>query len=270
MPKTPKRINLKGPGRCVFCGGRPLTKQHVFGDRMRKLFISPANVRRQDQSYQRDFRPVHREKLNSKINQGAFFTRKVRVVCLRCNTGWMRLLEERAFPIITGLIQGRSMTLSSDDQAAIAGWITQVTMTAEFFLPDGIHTPQSVRSEFMQTKIPPESWQIWIGTYGGGFFRQTALHYASERTDVRLFDKPEILGSGGFHTTMFWIGALFAHAFYSGVPGIKLSIPETGFVQIAPATYNEVRWPFSPFLDGNVRDVIEDVRKFHGNSIRFY
>src|SRR5947208_778698 len=35
MPNRPRRANLKPPGKCIFCGGRGLTKEHMWADWLR-------------------------------------------------------------------------------------------------------------------------------------------------------------------------------------------------------------------------------------------
>lgn len=82
----------KPPGKCVFCSGIGLTKEHVFSDWLKKLIPKTA-----DQSDM--FAGMHFNARASEFGfhnppqirrrQGSSQQRKKRIVCLKCNIGWM-------------------------------------------------------------------------------------------------------------------------------------------------------------------------------------
>jgi hypothetical protein len=129
---------LKPAGRCIFCHGFGLSKEHVLPDWLGEIFPQSST----DTHTVGEFdwikilghgMPIQ----NTTRKQGQAGTRKVRVVCEKnCNNGWLSRLETAAKPVLTALVHGYSRTLPVADQKILATWIAKTTMTAEFVRMD--------------------------------------------------------------------------------------------------------------------------------------
>jgi len=70
--------------------------------------------------------------LNNKDKRpGNVITKKLRVVCKKCNNGWMSQLEETAKPIIKAMLENKKFTIQQDDLAILVKWITMKVLIAE-------------------------------------------------------------------------------------------------------------------------------------------
>ncbi len=109
---------------CIFCGGRPLTKEHVvgnwagrFGDSDQLEIVHLAD---------REGEP--RPPRNSRSWSARAYDRQARVVCETCNNGWMSDLEAAVSPLLdAGELDGRP--LSRIEQTLLAAWATKTTLT---------------------------------------------------------------------------------------------------------------------------------------------
>lgn len=143
---------------CAFCGENArLTNEHVFpawlnaylpGDR-------PYWVLEQDRFVGKRPFEVRRP------SQGLDF--KVRVVCGRCNHGWMSALEEEAKPILERLLTTTQLQpLLKNEQALIVRWATKTAMMLDFTQEEPL-VPQRDRTLFYRRRtIPRRAW-VWLG-----------------------------------------------------------------------------------------------------------
>src|SRR5712691_7894058 len=115
---------------CIFCGGAGLSKEHVWPvwtqDYMPFTHIEKS-MRREDFDNNKQVTRVMTTQ-----QQGHMSTTKARVVCKRCNNGWMSRLEKKAKPILIPLIRGEKKTLDKESQKIVAAWIAKTVMVAEF------------------------------------------------------------------------------------------------------------------------------------------
>jgi hypothetical protein len=93
------------------------------------------------------------------------FSTRPKIVCARCNNGWMSRLEQRAQPIVAPLIRGEASTLDAAAQALTALWVVKTAMTLRWVHrhPDyrGI-VPEHYREVFTHQR-PPRTAQVFIG-----------------------------------------------------------------------------------------------------------
>src|SRR5689334_2998942 len=106
------------PGRgCIFCGGRPLSKEHVWPQWIRKVQgdRGMAHYRREIAGDMTAWRDVD-------------YNLQVKAVCKPCNHGWMSDLETAVQPILSSLIVGNGRNLYRDGQRILATWATKTAM----------------------------------------------------------------------------------------------------------------------------------------------
>jgi hypothetical protein len=142
------------PRSCAFCGSRAASKEHVWPEWISRLF--PTNGQ------------FTMEFIRGGKAEGGHVSHEldvqVRAVCAACNNGWMSRLEERAKPVLLPMITQRlRSTLSPQDQAVVAAWITKMA----FLLPytdSNVLTPytQHERAQFGQNQLPLPKSHVWL------------------------------------------------------------------------------------------------------------
>ncbi len=149
------RRTVRQQGTCLFCGKRgSQTKQHVFGEWLRDLDLKGRSRWEVEQGAdtERHILPA-----------GSLFSKKLRIVCKTCNTGWMSRLETAAKPHIMAMFSGRhNIPLEEPAQLVLARWAFQtIAVLAQLRLTS---FPLDHCHELYDSERPPEHSQIWIGT----------------------------------------------------------------------------------------------------------
>jgi hypothetical protein len=218
----------KPAGRCVFCGGRGLTKGHVWPDWLNTILPKTATHHEQETGKFNTFEtsvpgPDH----TVSIAEGHARSRKPRNTCVRCNGGWMSVMEDRARPCGTRLILDIPQLMDLNDQDAIASLLALITMRLEFLgLLRGI-SPQD-RDWLRYYREPSNDWKIWIAAFGGDDGDQHWSRTYAAQLESKPTDKVGLEYCNVRVTTLV-IGKLCAHLFYSpiidfqGYEGISLT-----------------------------------------------
>ena len=150
--------------KCIFCGGRAGSREHVFPDWLNRVFdelpppVSAADPPRWGQGTV-DLRSGTRQDRSWGAKEIASHITKV--VCHSCNTGWMSRLEGRAAPLLTPMIQGRPTALSQADQLVVATWATKTAIVVEPTLNKPDHFPPDQRQIVMNEDRPPGFLRIF-------------------------------------------------------------------------------------------------------------
>jgi hypothetical protein len=98
--------------RCVFCGAKPTTKEHIYPKWLRKVVTGDS------------FITVLETKAGRKVKRPQVgFDLTVNAVCRTCNSGWMSTLENTARPVLTAMIRGEPCVLDAHDQRLVATWV---------------------------------------------------------------------------------------------------------------------------------------------------
>jgi hypothetical protein len=232
------------PKKCIFCGGRPLTKEDVW----------PTWL---TQYVPRDL-PSYSDSVNTISASGEITTvrkkrsgdprsRRAKCVCATCNSGWMSRLQERAKPIVLALVRGTETTLSVRDQDLLSAWATMSTITSEYFNPSQVAISARHRRRFWKTQRALKNWKIWIGNYRRGEWKPYRAHNAwTYVKSSRPRRKPPPPNT---QTTTLVFGQLYLHVTSSEISNIikRLAFPEpltnTILKQIWPARTGTLRWP---------------------------
>jgi hypothetical protein len=161
---------------CVFCGGFPLTVEHVFPQWLRQFAAPQAFIQRKG-SYQAPFRQT----VVRKNSQGTYVkvdeargTRtpnvhevKVKSVCAACNNGWMSRLETSVKPILRKMAKKTPPMphlVSPEGKLYLAAWVYKCLLMYDQYLPveDRVFVDEDFTS-FMKTRRPPSSARIYMG-----------------------------------------------------------------------------------------------------------
>jgi hypothetical protein len=194
---------------CIFCRKPGLTYEHVWPDWLKKYV--PKDMTEYS-SLSVIVHQTHSEPRRKK-RSGDPRSRRLRVVCKPCNTGWMGKLQERAKSYLLPLIHGDAASLDTTAQTAVSAWITMFVMVAEYFDPSKVATSQEQRSYFLENGTPPSNWKIWIGDYDRGNWAGHLVHFAvpilSEHHIPEIMDN--YLPRPNTQTMTFTVGRLYGH-----------------------------------------------------------
>jgi hypothetical protein len=203
-------------GRCIFCGGRGLTKEHVWPKWLRGI-LDPSITSRHFYStsgFGRRRTYTHRA--------GSIESRRMRIVCERCNTGWMSRLQNNARSRLLPLIRGQYISLTEADHKILAAWSMMFTMVIEFFDPMTLATPQRERMDFSRIPAPNDTWMVWFGMADD--FPWAFHHYGWRLDrDVDLTKPPSVvLPRSTSQSTAIRVGKLLVLTYSTRAPSYDL------------------------------------------------
>ena len=117
---------------CIFCGGAPLTREHLWPDWLRRELEIKVGF---------DWR-IQQESEGSTTRDHAWtappFNQQVRAVCARCNSGWMSDIESAAKPILQALIRADGRQLHRRMQRTLATWGFLKACIFDDFIPRNV------------------------------------------------------------------------------------------------------------------------------------
>ena len=131
-------------------------------------WMEPYLVTPQDPKYEKvlftshPLNPNITRQTSRRTNQGPLHSTTLRVVCEKCNSGWMSVLEEQAKPLVLSLIKGNFRAFSKDDQIVLSRWLAMKITTTEFSNPKDVCSSQEDRNEIMSGKFSISGWKMWI------------------------------------------------------------------------------------------------------------
>jgi len=304
MARRPRRSNLKPPGKCIFCGGPGLTKEHIFSTWMHPLFDEPPSA-----TNRVAFESVVKDKNNqlksqiteTKPQHGSIFTKKVKVVCgktpgtTRCNDTWMSRIETQAKPYLMALINGEKFLLPWQGQLPVAAWIAVKTIVVEYVHLPTVAITERERRYVWHHQRPPLKWKIWIGWYRGADWKPASFRrrsftvhwappvgemmtegFADLGTDLHRFSLSEPSACNTQATT-FVIGDLLIHVISSSHYSVVSGFGFPGMIgkklqQLWPPPrdcflrifHKKIKWPPSDGLNDDDVAFISDA--FFDNS----
>ena len=224
-----KRANLKPPGKCIWCGGPDLSKEHIWSKWTHALvptILDGMHTRTATISS-----PTHPVKVieETKDRPGSTNTIRLRVVCQRCNSGWMSAIDEAAKPILTPLIGGHPFVITRSAQKIMATWIAMKAMVAEHSRPQDISTPQSERDHIRISRAPPLNWNVWIAKHDGSVKWKTGYARHSQTMTWAGSGPPPVRIDGTFakntQSATLGIGHLLFQVISTDVPGLVFDVP---------------------------------------------
>ena len=137
---------------CIFCPNRASTKEDAWPLWLMRLLFGGASGTIEGE---RSSHPVGPWRA---VRPGL----KVKVVCARCNNGWMSELENRVKPIVETLCREESAALSAADQETLAVWSVKTAMVFEAFrLGRPPFFAQSERHLVRETLRPAPNTSVW-------------------------------------------------------------------------------------------------------------
>ena len=237
-------------GGCIFCGGWPLSKEHIWAKWLRRhLSFDDVSHR----SMTATMRPEGRSEFVKK-HGGDIRGRGIRCVCEPCNSGWMSALQEKAKPTVLRMLDGSPFGIDRDAQSDLSAWVSMAVMAAEQMDKSRIAISASDRIWLYQQRSAPPDWGIWIARHEISstwkpIIIQNALRIAEDGVDLRNSG----IRSHNTQSTTYKVGNIFIHAmscaFADIVRDLRYDIMFPGKVfRIFPWTAN-IDWPPGPISD---------------------
>ena len=198
---------------CVFCGGTPLTKEHLLPDWLKKVIYKDPNVNNHKSN--KIFVEIDSDKAFITPNQikrsGHTLSRKLLIVCMTCNNGWMSLLQSQTKPLLSKMILGEDFDLTEQDLIQLTKWLVMTSMVGEFDdLKTKVINPQQLKDFKLNQKIP-NGWKVWIGKYEGSAtgYNHTSIKFIIE--DATSLTRKEHF----IQNSNFTLGKLFIYVISS-------------------------------------------------------
>ena len=147
---------------CVFCGGTPLTREHVFPRWLAGVLPEQERWRGQDLAVVGKESTTAAGLPTTTREMGERFTDStVSRVCASCNHGWMNDLEETSRSELTLLIKGDTTTMSIEQARSLAFWVAKTCVMAQLTHPESAATSPSLYHLMYRDRIPPPGMRIW-------------------------------------------------------------------------------------------------------------
>jgi hypothetical protein len=170
---------------CVFCGGSPVTKEHIFPQWLNH-YLPPGRQQLEQARYGLGAFDVTRRSV------GLDFT--VKKVCARCNNGWMSELEASAKEALEPLIIRQELAfISLRRQRQIALWATKTAMMADQSQQAPLLPSYQLRRMRTHRAIPGGT-RVWLGSCGERDPLVTSHTVRSDLIDASAPDSPQSVG----------------------------------------------------------------------------
>lgn len=221
---------------CIWCGQLPFTQEHLLPQWTSRIVKLSENTRTQTnwQPGLRDGRTVSK--------QGNPFTLRPRIVCQKCNGGWMSALEQAAIPVLSPLILGETSHIEPTEVEILTRWLVKTV-----YVSQGIGSWFADTNE-MQTfaQLPheiPLGFKAWLGSWSEGEGADVWTHAWECRPsgDPRTYENNS-------HWTMLAVGRVFFATLRTPAPEYEdfdCSDAENLWIKPLWPTATAVSWPTS-------------------------
>jgi hypothetical protein len=235
----------KLPGKCIFCGGGNLTKEHFWPDWVGTVLGISNTVNRVEDLWTRSPGQPVPKLINRQERPGPTHKKKkIRKVCSTCNNGWMSEIENELTTVLGPLIVDREVTLSPEDQHTLAIWTTLKTFIAEWSIPNNVVPPQELRTDFMTSRTIPPNLTIWIAQCGRDGWE--AAYYRDVHTIGLSPEERFFRTSPNIQCLTFGVGGLLVHVRHLTIEGLSINlntVEERLIFQIWPNPAKAIQWP---------------------------
>lgn len=151
---------------CIYCGKtNPMSKEHIIANWVGNVIEVPykssillhERFARNDTLFQKEKPERHSTIINKKLRR----------VCIKCNTGWMRGLQDDTKPVVGPLIRGDWHEIDRKKTAIISAWAAMTVMNIDYSFYDPPGVSDSERRFLMENRRPPGNWRIYMGRRTG-------------------------------------------------------------------------------------------------------
>ena len=239
-------LSNQRPSHCIFCGNKPLTKEHVWPRWLR------SHIPYDKDKFTSVTHDIYLEHVDgsAKKETGDPKSRGIKVVCAACNSGWMSRLQEAVKPDLLNVILAEPAVFGQAKQARLAAWCAMTAMTGEFLSKSDVVGISQQDRDYLKDKLSPprRTWKIWMGKYGKGEWGDHRVQNLLPIVDEDSGISPNADNAPNTQTTSFVIGQLYVHLISSPILDLIRRIefrPRYGqfLTQIWPLKSAIVHWP---------------------------
>jgi hypothetical protein len=240
-------VKMKPGKLCLFCNGKGMSKEHFWPD-----WVGPYLKKHEENTFTNDLLIAHGknpvELKQRRVQPGNLFTKKLRVVCVKCNTGWMSRFEGEVKPILLTFLENRSIVLDTAAQEKLAQWVVMKVLVSEHSGGDKIVTPKSDLNAFYLQRKFPENFRVFIGRHSDPSDSAYVRHSMTFATSKNGPNPPLDGRYGNTQSITFLLGSLCVHVISSRIQGFDLG---SLFVfktlrRILPIERESISWPIEP------------------------
>lgn len=222
--------------RCVFCGGQPTTKEHVYAKWLRKVVAGDR------------FITVVETKASKKVRRPQVgFDLTVNAVCQTCNNGWMAVLENTVRPVLIRMIRGEPCALDVRQQRSVATWVHKTVLTMYQQAPaSGIPVPRAHYLVMYRDRSPAPGTLIGLAAQTEPLDGPlSAVRASMDHQVISESNVPEVPAGTTFYSAFLAIGAFGAIVMSNADTNVPCPFPEEAhpfLVPVWPAT-EPTSWP---------------------------
>jgi|HubBroStandDraft_6_1064221.scaffolds.fasta_scaffold147595_2 hypothetical protein len=170
MTKKPKRAKFEPP-LCIFCGKPGMSEEHLFTDWLRADFPRTSH-----DSHVYATIDVDRQRSTVRHRHGHSGSRKSKRVCKKCNNIWISQIDNGLRTILPPIYKGAEQIIDQNKQAALAVWLTKISMVGDSLEPSKSKVPQHQRTWILAARTPPLGFQIWLGSLDDREFGELGIY----------------------------------------------------------------------------------------------
>ncbi|GAB3988019.1 hypothetical protein GCM10028807_09690 [Spirosoma daeguense] len=259
------------PNKCIYCGGKPLTGEHVFADWYKNILPRRGNGKFiGGNTYTVNEDGTEKISYSDVRYKGHAAVTKLRIVCQECNTGWGSQLQNVIKPILIPLMLDQEIILDKVKQRKLAAWATMTTIIGErvYEPPYAIHNFDRAYFYYYKRALP--NWYIWIGRNKSKYKLNTtklALYFRLDSDNSLNFDERQHIPRGLFY--MYFVEN-FMFVCLKADPIIKtIILPkelEKKLIMLHPIEFKELVLKSLEPIDNRDKDIITAFFSTIGNS----
>lgn len=259
MTKSKRQEHLRGLKSCIFCGQTGgISREHIFALWLKEFFPRDQNTKHRfaHVAWLDEIDPRNPNELRE-VRQGHVGSKKLRIVCQKCNNGWMSALEEKVKSSLPALIVGNRANIVPSGQTLLAAWACKTAMVADHVDPNRSAIGQEERTWLMNKLCPPANWYVWIGAYYGNEWHNLSLLQTNVLVSHAPVSKPSDAPYYAKATT-FGVGHILFFVLSGTEPNMERSFKGVEFdrlTQIWPTAARSLIWP--PIVPMNDQDAYE-------------
>jgi len=220
---------------CRFCGvEKTLTKEHVISSWISKLRSFEGGV-------------IVSRRIGDSGDANTFALKKidiqVRIVCRKCNGGWMSRLENSTKAFLEPLLEGSSVALGSEEIKTLAHWCIKTAISAAHESGYGEILPP-VTARQLANGETPTNVAAWVSRFRDDLTPNRAVRLLPRRLDCTA----ENIFVGSMYDFTAAIGPLVVKVVFvpdaiaRGMKYLEFAEPKP-LVPVWPIPVEELHWP---------------------------
>lgn len=232
--------------QCIFCELPSGSNEHVWPDWLVRHLLANEILTTDGAWSANEYQSLGMETIWPLVEKYDFTTT---CVCQRCNNGWMHKLEDRASPILKGMILGAQPPLTSHVQTLIARWAIKTALVFESRSdPANPRTSRVDCEKFRLRQRFPDGTVVWLCPYDGAMpISHTRLFFTKIGPDTRQYNC--------WHTTLT-VGKIVIEVHRDTVPNANpelFSCERLNYCRpLFPAVSAQFPWPTKALNDGDI------------------